>query len=179
MLSLFGRSVDEARYAYRAVVHEYARGGQSGDLDGGGLRRSRGGWRHYERLSGGRERWAYDERVLGSSEFVDQLLSDTEDRAIAPSQPAAVIQPLVEAVCARFRLSPGELASRSLRPAVLDARAALSYVAVMHHGMSFTALARQVGLSRRSISRAIQRAQIEGLTSTLPLAGLGPQTTPP
>ena len=38
----------------------------------------------------------------------------------------AIVAPLVLAVCARFRLSPGELASRSLRPVVLDARAALS-----------------------------------------------------
>jgi REP element-mobilizing transposase RayT len=178
VLSLFGRSADEARYAYRKLVHEYARGGQSCDLDGGGLRRSLDGWRHRERLSGGRERWAHDERVLGSSEFVHKLLSDTDGPAIAPSKPAAVIQPLADAVCERFRVSPGEIASRSLRPGVLDARAALSYAAVMHHGLSFTEVARQVGLSRRSISRAIQRAQIAGLTGAIPLAGLDSQTTP-
>jgi len=57
-------------------------------------------------------------------------------------------------------------------------RAALSYAAVMHHGRSFTEVARQVGLSRRRISRAIQRAQIAGLTGAIPLAGLGSQTTP-
>jgi hypothetical protein len=48
----------------------------------------------------------------------------------------------------------------------------------MHHGRSFTEVARQVGLSRRRISRAIQRAQIAGLTGAIPLAGLGSQTTP-
>ena len=177
VLSLFGRSPDEARDAYRKFVHEYARSGQSCDLDGGGLRRSLGGWRHHERLSGGRERWAYDERVLGSSEFVYTLLSYSDGPAVAPSEPAAVMQPLVDAVCERFRVSPGEIASRRLRSGVLDARA-LSYAAVMHHGLSFTAVARQLGLSRRSISRAIQRAQIAGLTCTIPLAGLRPQSTP-
>lgn len=178
VLSLFGRSVHEARYTYQRFVHEYARGGQFCDLDGGGLRRSLGGWTHRERLTGGRERWAYDERVLGSSEFVHKSLSDDDRPAVAPSKPAAVIQPLLDAVCERFRVSPGEIASRSLRPKVLDARAALSYAAVIHHGLSFTEVARQVGLSRRSISRAIQRAQIAGLTGTVPLAGLGPRTTP-
>jgi hypothetical protein len=84
----------------------------------------------------------------------------------------------VEGRSAQLAQSPINSSNCAQRPALLP-RAALSYAAVMHHGMSFTALARQVGLSRRSISRAIQRAQIEGLTSTLPLAGLGPQTTPP
>jgi REP element-mobilizing transposase RayT len=178
VLSLFGRSADEARHAYRKFVHEYAGSGQSCDLDGGGLRRSLGGWTHRERLSGGRERWAYDERVLGSSEFVHTLLSDADGPAVAPATPAAVIQPLVDSVCERFRVSPGEIASRSLRPGVLDARAALSYAAVIQYGLSFTAVARQMGLSRRSISRAIQRAQIAGLTGAIPLAGLGLPTTP-
>jgi hypothetical protein len=115
--------------------------------------------------------------VLGSSAFVQKLLGDTDGSTIAPSNAGAVLQPLVDAICERFRVSPGELASRSIRPAVLDARAALSYAAVMHHGLSFTAVARQVGLSRRSISRAIQRAQIAGLTGALPLAGQGSRTT--
>jgi putative transposase len=178
VLSMFGRSVQEARCAYRKFVREAARGGQSCDLDGGGLRRSLGGWTHRERLSSGRERWAHDERVLGSSDFVHKLLSDTDSPAVAPSHPAAVISPLVDSVCERFHVSPAEIASRSLRPGVLDARAALSYAAVVHHGLSFTAVARQIGLSRRSISRAIQRAQMAGLTGTVPLAELGPHTTP-
>lgn len=61
----------------------------------------------------------------------------------------------------------------------LDARAVLSYAAVMHRGLSFTEVARQVGLARRSISRAIQRAQVAGLTGALPLPGLRAHTPPP
>src|SRR5512139_3714420 len=142
VLSLFGQSPEEARNAYRTFVHEYACGGQSHDLDGGGLRRSLRGWKHREGVRSGRERWAHDERVLGSSEFVHTLLSASDEPAVTASEPAAVIQPLVDSVCERFRVCPGELASRSLRPAVLDARAVLSYVAVMHHGLCFTAVAR-------------------------------------
>jgi len=178
VLSLFGRRTDEARAAYRTFVHDYARGTHAADLDGGGLRRSLAGWRHRERLSSGRERWAYDERVLGSGEFIQQLLSDTDHPAVSPSKAAAVMQPLLDSVCARFRVSAGEIASRSLRSAVLDARAALSYAAVIHHGLSFTAVARQVGISRRSVSRAIHRAQLAGLTGALPLATLGAHLTP-
>jgi len=169
VLSLFGRAAHQARCAYRTFVHEYAGGGQSDDLDGGGLRRSIGGWQHRKPLRAGRERWAHDERVLGSSEFVHRLVSETDSTAVVATTPAAVIAPLLDGVCQRFRLSPSEIASRSLRPDVLDARAALSYAAVVDHGLSFTEVARQVGLSRRSISRAIQRAQTTGLTAALTL----------
>jgi DNA-binding transcriptional regulator LsrR (DeoR family) len=61
---------------------------------------------------------------------------------------------------------------------VLDARAVLSYAAVMEHGLSFTAVARQVGLSRRSIGRAIARAQMGGLIG-IPGTATVPPTTPP
>jgi len=56
-------------------------------------------------------------------------------------------------------------------------KAALSYTAVMHHGLSFTAVTPQIGLSRRSVSRAIQRAQIAGPTDAIPLAKVASQTT--
>jgi putative transposase len=168
VLSLFGQTVDEARSRYRNFVRDYAHRGHSCDLEGGGLRRSLYGWKHTERLTSGRERWASDERVLGTSEFVQRLLSDPEDGAVSPMKPAAVMQPLVDAVCQRFGLSPAALRSRSLHPDVLDARAALSYAAVMDHGLTFTAVAQQVGLSRRSISRALTRAQMAGLTHIIP-----------
>jgi len=170
VLALFGASTTAARAAYRRFVHELAHRGQPCDLDGGGLRRSVSGWRHHERLRVGRERWASDERVLGTTEFVQQLLGESAGATVTPAQPAALIQPLVAVICARFGVAPGELGSRSLRPRVLAARAALSYAAVMHHSLSFTAVAQHVGLSRRSISRAIARVQVCGLTDIIPRA---------
>jgi len=179
VLALFGASANAARDAYRQFVHESAHRGQPCDLDSGGLGRSLSGWTHHERLSLGRERWAYDERVLGTSEFIQQLLGESEGATVTPAKPAAVIQPLVAVVCGRFGVSPGELGSRSLRPGVLAARAALSYAAVMQHGLSLTAVAQHVGLSRRSISRAITRAQMCGLTDIIPKAATAPPTIPP
>ena len=61
---------------------------------------------------------------------------------------------------------------------MLDARAVLSYAAVMDHGLSFTAVARQLGLSRRSISRAITRAQMGGLAGVIAGVATVPLTTP-
>jgi len=66
-----------------------------------------------------------------------------------------------------------DCANCALRPGVL------SYAAVLHHGLSCTAVAQHVGLSRRSISRAITRAQMGGLTDIIPKAASAPPTTPP
>ena len=88
VLALFGASASAARDAYRQFVHESAHRGPPCDLDGGGLRRSVSGWRHHERLSVGRERWASDERVLGTTEFVRRLLGESEGASVAPAEPA-------------------------------------------------------------------------------------------
>jgi hypothetical protein len=45
------------------------------DLEGGGLRRSAGSWELLPKLSSGREHWASDERVLGSSDFVRNVIA--------------------------------------------------------------------------------------------------------
>jgi len=37
-----------------------------------------GGWERVEELRRGRERWAHDERVLGNSEFVEEMLKEVE-----------------------------------------------------------------------------------------------------
>lgn len=67
VLRQFGATVGEARRAYVAHVQEGAAQKQFPDLEGGGLRRSAGGWERIPRLSSGRERCASDERILGST----------------------------------------------------------------------------------------------------------------
>ncbi len=47
---------------------------------GGGLIRSMGGWARVEELRRGRESWAYDERVLGGSDFVEAVLKEVGRR---------------------------------------------------------------------------------------------------
>jgi hypothetical protein len=50
--------------------------GRRPEITGGGLVRSMGGWARVEGLRRGRESWAHDERVLGSSEFVETVLKE-------------------------------------------------------------------------------------------------------
>ena len=79
VLSRFGRNSAKVRRAYREFVAGGITQGRRKDLVGGGLKRSR---------AGGVEIEAYDERVLGSGEFVESIRSE-----------AAVMGPLVKGTC--------------------------------------------------------------------------------
>jgi AraC-like DNA-binding protein len=52
-----------------------------------------------------------------------------------------------------------EIRGRGLRPQVLDARAAIGHLAVRHYGLSLSAVARHLHVSRQSIARGLERAQ--------------------
>jgi hypothetical protein len=78
ILLLFGRRKNSARQKYREFVIDGIKYGRRDDLVGGGLRRSQGVKRpgEYE---------AYDERILGSGEFVESLWRETaSDEILIP-----------------------------------------------------------------------------------------------
>lgn len=157
VLRRFGASVGEARQAYQ----EYVRQGLAGqrDLDGGGLRRSARGLEFVQMLRRGRERWSFDERVLGGSDFVDTILNQLEvTRRQPPIDPSVLISQLCSRVSQRLGVTVAEIASPSLRREVLAARAMVSHLAVCHHGLSLSAVGRLLGVSKQSVTRAIGRA---------------------
>jgi REP element-mobilizing transposase RayT len=162
VLAHFDRTVGAARRAYRLFVREGAGCTKAPDLEGGGLRRSTAGWRVVPRLSSGRERWASDERVLGSSDFVREVTARANDEMLLYGKPkgnaADLVPSLCERVASRLAVTTEEIASRSLRRPALDARAVVSCLAVCHYGLSLTTTGRQLGLSKQSIARALQRA---------------------
>ena len=145
----------DAQTRYRRFVADAIGIHESVDLSGGGLRRSRV-WRGVRALTRGRERWTFDERVLGSSAFVEHLLTQLPP----PVAPLAISspRPLVERLCAehaqRFHVAIAEICSRSLRRPARLARAAVCRAAVCRHGLSPTVVARLLGISMQSVLRA-------------------------
>ena len=116
VLSQFGSTLGSARRAYELFVRAGIDNSAPVDLDGGGLRRSAGGWDLLPKLGRGRERWAFDERVLGSSAFVLRTLTQL---AAVPLQPphnqTALLTHLRQRVAASFEVTEREIASPSLR----------------------------------------------------------------
>jgi chromosomal replication initiation ATPase DnaA len=103
--------------------------------------------------------WAFDERILGSDDFVEGVLQRL-DGTLPPivRDARAVVGRLCERVGERFGVSRGEIASASLRREVLTARAVVSHMAVSHYGLSLSAVGRCLNVSKQSIARGVARA---------------------
>ena len=74
ILGWFGEKEKTARQAYRRYVEEGLPLGQRPDLVGGGLIRSQGGWSNVISMRRQEDREMSDERILGSGDFVEQLM---------------------------------------------------------------------------------------------------------
>jgi hypothetical protein len=117
-LSQFGRTAKDARRAYRQFVLDGATSGKIPDLDAGGLRRSAGRWEFVGKLRRGREKWACDERILGSSDFVREVLCrvQPEDPPCPPGHPAMTLTALCQQVALASSNQLGQLGPTSPNP---------------------------------------------------------------
>jgi len=78
ILRHFAATPGRARQHYLAFVAEGEQQGRRPEFQGGGLRRSVGGWTAVQELRRGRESYSADERILGSSPFVDQVQREVQ-----------------------------------------------------------------------------------------------------
>lgn len=158
VLGHFARDARRARTQYRAFVAAGLAQGHRPDLQGGGLVRSLGGWAAVQALRRGREGYAADERVLGSSSFVEDLRRELE--APTGRAPARLSQAaLVRKVCRTLGVRPESLPSGTRRSAVCRAREGIAYIWVELWGRSGRQLAPALGISPQSVYKAAQRGR--------------------
>ena len=149
VLRHFGTTAKAARGAYRAFVADGTTEGRRPDLVGGGLLRSTGGLRR------GREAWASDERILGSSDFVESVKAQVD--TVQPAKVKKNMDDLLRDVSKKTGLSIPELVSGSKQREVVLARGHISFVAVKEEGLALTDVARALNVSKQSILRGIAR----------------------
>jgi putative transposase len=134
--------------------------GRRPELVGGGLIRSLGGWSAVKgmRRSGMRER--SDERILGSGEFVEDLVEQAT-RTIKHQVPSQDLvkraEQEIRVVCRRENIKPAVLRSGSRRRPLSRARSYLACRLVEALGLSLAETARQLGLSTSAISQILRR----------------------
>jgi REP element-mobilizing transposase RayT len=158
ILGQFGPTPRRARAAYRAFVGEGLRRGRRPELQGGGLIRSLGGWAAVAALRRGREAYLGDERVLGSSEFVEQLRQQAE--AQPPARPRGLsLERLLGTVCRQVGLTPTQLQGGNRRPAASRAREGIAYLWLHVWGRSGRQLAPLLGIGPQSVYKAARRGQ--------------------
>ena len=132
---------------------------------GGGLVRSMGGWARVGDLRRGRESWVSDERVLGSSEFVEAVLKEVvghrDGNNIGPEVGTEVLWALAQRIGSSLGLSRAELMGGSRRRSVVGGRNLVSYVAIRGYGASLTQVAKVMNISVQSVLRGVVRGEQE------------------
>jgi REP element-mobilizing transposase RayT len=160
ILRQFGASRRRAVVAYRAFVAEGLPAGRRPDLQGGGLLRSHGGWTAVAALRRGREAYHGDERILGTSDFVEAYRRAVA--AAAPAPPTVSLDSLITCVCRHTGIAPTALAGGGRTPTLTRARAGLAYLWVEVLGRAGRTLAPVLGVHPSAISKAARRGALAG-----------------
>ncbi|MEW6326671.1 MAG: transposase [Thermodesulfobacteriota bacterium] len=162
VLSQFSRTRRAAKTAYRKFIEEGLDMGHRPELTGGGLIRSLGGWSQVVSMHRKGHREASDERVLGSGDFVSAILKEAEEREkrqLRFRQSGITIAGIMEEECKSRRISLKELNSGSRRRKVSQVRAVVAYRGKEELGLSAAEIARHLGVSTSSITRAIEKME--------------------
>jgi hypothetical protein len=162
VLSLFGQRPRSARRAYAKFVAAGASMGRKPELVGGGLVRSLGGWSEVVALRRRGGRSVCDQRILGDSEFVCQMVDQMEERLrrnLRLSESKPEIGRVCRQICDVYGVSEGELCSGSRRRPVVVARGALAWIAVRELGYSGADVARYLGVSTSCVTRTVATGQ--------------------
>ena len=162
LLKWFGKRVGPAKKAYRAFVENGIPQGQRPELVGGGLIRSLGGWSAVKsiRRSGVEEKG--DARILGSSEFVNQVLDEAERHVkhqLAGEDLIGAARSIIRSGCNEHHVSTKLLTSGNRRQAVSNLRKHLTLKLVNKLGLSLAETGRQLGLTTSGVAQILRRNQ--------------------
>ena len=162
VLGLFAKYKKTARRKYREFVEGGIDAGRRPELVGGGLIRSVGGWKKAKILLKGQERMKSDERILGDSEFVENVLKRCNEQYVRNYRLTAQgveLNTLSRGVAAYFDLTCDQLYAHGRYPIVVQARSVLCFLAVRELGLTATELAQKMGLSQPAISISVKRGE--------------------
>ncbi|MDH4164645.1 MAG: transposase [Nitrospirota bacterium] len=160
VLTQFGGAKRKAVKAYRQFMHEGMGLGHDPQFSGGGLVRSVGGWSKVLSLRRKGQRKEADERILGTGDFVHQVVTEAEDRLIRQMKhrrSGLTLIKIIEQECEKHKVSRKELESGSRRSVVSQARAQVARRGVEELGFSAAEIARHLGVATSSITRAVER----------------------
>ena len=160
VLLQFKDSIKKARNAYRRFVEEGIGMGRQPQLTGGGLIRSKGGWSQVVSARRSGEREEYDERILGSGDFVHAALNEAEEKIrlqLKHRRTGRTLVQIIDQECDRWKIIPKELEGGSRRREVSAMRIKIAKRGLDELGLSLAEIARHVGVSTSGLARAIKR----------------------
>jgi putative transposase len=160
VLGYFGQRKTGARRNYREYVGEGEEQGRRPELVGGGLIRSLGGWEGVQGLGRWRGRFKGDERILGESEFVGQVLKasgEGMERRYGWRAKGIDLDRIIGRVGEIFGIKREEMKGGGKDKKEVAARSVVSYWAVRELGVSVTEVARRLGVTQPAVSQAVRR----------------------
>jgi len=162
VLVRFSDNLRAARKLYREFVEAGAGEGKRPELTGGGLLRSNGGWKGVAELRRGREEYRSDERILGTTSFIEEIIREAEKESEGKNSNVS-LETLISRLAGSMGISREAIIGGGRTRSVTKARAVLGYVWVRYLGRSGPELAKAVGVSTQSLYAASSRIEGSGM----------------
>jgi len=162
VLGYFGKRKAEARKKYESFVKEGVTQGRRNELTGGGLIRSLGGWTEARDALKGGVHIMSDERILGDSDFVDSVISQSDEhyeRRHKLRRKGYDLGRIAERVSEVLGIKPDEVFSKGRQNWKVKARSLLCFWAARELGMSHTALAKKLEMSLAGVGFSVERGE--------------------
>jgi len=160
VLKWFGRKLGGARRKYRKYIKRGLKQGHRPDLVGGGLIRSAGGWSAVKGLRRTGELRKGDARILGSSDFVEKMIKESDLRRryqFAADDVLEKVSALIHEECGKREVSVSAVKAGSRARDISKLRADVAPILINEFGLSHAESARQLGISTSAISKIIER----------------------
>ncbi|MCK4819501.1 hypothetical protein KA005_27285 [bacterium] len=111
----------------------------------------------------GHDRIKGDERILGESDFVREVLSQADEKYSRQHQLKNLgydLKRIADRAGEIYRMDARYILSRGRQSRRVDARSLVCYWAVRELGMALTDLARVLGMSPSAVSYAVERGEV-------------------
>jgi len=159
---LFSEKKRMARTRYRVYVEKGIVDGKRPDLTGGGLLRSTGGWTVLKGLRKVGIRVKGDERILGDSDFVENVLKSAEEELEQKYDLKARgydFYRVTQRVAEVMEIETEQVTAFGKSPQTVKARSLLCFWAHRKLGMTTIEIGRRLNISQSAVSRSSMRGQ--------------------
>jgi len=160
VLGFFGKRVKNARSNYLSYVKAGYDQGHREEFSGGGLIRSLGGWSEITKTNIKSGHVKSDERILGESDFVSEILSQANekfDRKYELKRRGYDLTRVAMKVSEIFKIDTEEILSKGKHQKKVKARSLFCYWAVKELEVSLTELSKAIGISVPAVGYSVER----------------------
>lgn len=170
VLSYFGEKRKQAMTKYERFVTEGSKTGRRPELVGGGLIRSLGGWSQVLASRRTGNKTFYDERILGSGDFVRLAVREAEDKekeTLRLKTRISSLEVLAELIHEKEGVESTDLCSGARTRTVVRSRKIFCQIAVRKMGYSGAEVARFLGVTTSAVNRLAMSDKLPDLDNYL------------